>query len=298
MRLSTKAPLHHCQLDTVTSLYAHQGLPENAAEHTALASKCGFACCALLGELLCAYVTCRPYIVDATIALSKFSTCPHDHHFSMLKKVAKYIHATKDWGIICRRSQPDTLLPPSNFIRSTMDAKRPDFPNVDPREPVTFLDAEHANDLHNCRSTMGYAFLLCSGDISYRCKTQSIAATSSTEAEFLVAVTTAKHARYFCAIMTNLGFPPKGATVMFCGNQLAISMINARVPTERSRHVEIQLFTIQNWKEAGAILMQFISGVISPSDDLTKPLGWVLHNRHAHCIMGHCYLVFCHCLLC
>jgi len=45
---------------------------------------------------------------------------------------------------------------------------------------------------------------------------------------------------------------------------------------------------MQDWKEAGAIVMQFISGVINPSDDLTKALGWVLHDWHAHRIMGHC----------
>jgi len=65
-------------------------------------------------------------------------------------------------------------------------------------------------------------------------------------------------------------------------------MINARIPTERSRHVDIQHFTTQDWKEAGAIVMQFIAGVINPSDDLTKPFGWVLHDRHDRRIMGHC----------
>jgi len=68
-------------------------------------------------------------------------------------------------------------------------------------------------------------------------------------------------------------------------------MINARVPTERSRHVDIRYFAIQDWKGSGDIVMKFIPGVINPSDDLTKPLGWVLHERHARRIMGHCYLV-------
>jgi len=74
---------------------------------------------------------------------------------------------------------------------------------------------------------------------------------------------------------------------MYCDNQSAINMINARVPTERSRHIDIQHFAIQDWKESGAIVMEFISGVIIPSDDLTKPLGWVLHDRHARRVMGH-----------
>jgi len=89
------------------------------------------------------------------------------------------------------------------------------------------------------------------------------------------------------AIMTDLGFPPKTPTVMCCNNQSAIIMINTLVPTERSRHIDIRHFAIQAWKEAGAIVMEFIFGVINPSDNLTKPLGWVLHDRHARRIMGH-----------
>jgi len=88
--------------------------------------------------------------------------------------------------------------------------------------------------------------------------------------------------------MTNLGFPPNGPTVMHCDNQLAINMINACIPMERSRHIDIQHFAIPEWQESWAIVMEFISGVINPSDDLTKPLGWVLHDRHARRVMGHC----------
>jgi len=136
----------------------------------------------------------------------------------MLKKVAKCLCAAKDWGILCRRSQPDTSSPPSNFIRSALDADLPAFPNVDSQEPVAFLDAAHANDLCNRRSTTGYAFLMCGSAISYRCKTQSVTATSSTEAEFLAGVATAKHGQHMRAIKTNLCFPPKGPTVMHCDN--------------------------------------------------------------------------------
>ncbi|KAG7366873.1 adenylate/guanylate cyclase [Nitzschia inconspicua] len=68
-------------------------------------------------------------------------------------------------------------------------------------------------------------------------------------------------------------------------------MINARIPTERSRHVDIQHFAIQDWKDAGDIVLCHIPGSINPSDDLTKPLGWVLHQHHARRLMGHHDLV-------
>jgi len=66
-------------VDAVTSLHAHQGPPENTAEHAAPASKQGFASRTLLGELLHAHVTCWPGIGYVTIGLSEFSTCLHDH---------------------------------------------------------------------------------------------------------------------------------------------------------------------------------------------------------------------------
>ena len=87
--------------------------------------------------------------------------------------------------------------------------------------------------------------------------------------------------------MKQLGFPPNEPTPLHCDNQSAINMIKARVPTERSCHIDIQHFAIQDWKDSGDIVMKFIPGVINPSDDLTKPLGWVLHERHARRIMGH-----------
>ena len=33
--------------------------------------------------------------------------------------------------------------------------------------------------------------------------------------------------------------------------------------------------------------MEHLSGLLNPSDDLTKALGWILHARHARRSMGH-----------
>ena len=67
----------------------------------------------------------------------------------------------------------------------------------------------------------------------------------------------------------------------------AINMINNRVPTECSRHIDIQYFAIQDWAEANDIVMRHIPGILSIPDGLTKALGWVLHSRHARRMMGH-----------
>ena len=57
--------------------------------------------------------------------------------------------------------------------------------------------------------------------------------------------------------------------------------------TEHSRHIDITYFAIQDWKEAQDVKLVHCPGILNPADDLTKPLGWVLHSRHARRIMGH-----------
>ena len=54
-----------------------------------------------------------------------------------------------------------------------------------------------------------------------------------------------------------------------------------------ARHIEIQHFAIQEWRAQGDIVMEHLSGLLNPSDDMTKALGWVLHSRHARRNMGH-----------
>ena len=55
--------------------------------------------------------------------------------------------------------------------------------------------------------------------------------------------------------------------------------------------MDLRFFAIQDWREAGNIIMKHIpgTGILNPSDDLTKPLGLVFHAIHCcHIIMGHC----------
>ena len=87
--------------------------------------------------------------------------------------------------------------------------------------------------------------------------------------------------------MSELGFPQHGPTPIYEDNMSAINMINSKIPSDRSRHIDIQHFAIHDWKAAGDIVMRHIPGIINPSDGLTKSLGWVLHARHARRIMGH-----------
>ena len=274
--------------NAINEMYTTEGFDEGTKEHQKLTEQHKFSFRTLLGELMFAYVSCRPDIGYAVITLSKFVSKPGDFHFRMLKNVARYLRNTKTWGIHYYRTTTDKSLPACPFDTLSVDPDLPMFPSLEQGPSLTcFIDAAHANDLRNRRSTTGYAFQLSGGCISYKCKTQPITATSSTEAEFYAAVTAAKHARYLRAILHELGFPQCRPTPIYCDNEPAIDMINSQIPTERARHVDISYFAIQEWKQNDDIILYHIPGIINPSDGMTKPLGWILHSRHSRRLMGH-----------
>ena len=78
-----------------------------------------------------------------------------------------------------------------------------------------------------------------------------------------------------------------GAAPLLVDNEAAIAMVNESRPTPRARHIEIQHFAIQEWRNKGDIVLRHCPGILNVSDDLTKALGWVLHSRHARRSMGH-----------
>ena len=286
-KLSTNlSPLPDACLKTI---YNECGPDEGTVDAYKLKLSQGFAYCTLLGEMMYAYVTCRPDIGYVITTMSKFSTKPSKYHYELLKGIAKYLRETKTWGIKYTRSTERNDLYPASLVSDVVaDEDLPPFPvDINPPILMAFVDAAYANDQRKRRSTTGFVLTYCGGAIVYRSKTQSVTALSSTEAEFFAAVSCAKIALYIRSILFELGFACTGATPIYEDNKSTIDIVNSSVPTERARHVYIQYFAIQDWKEWGCIELIHIPGILNPSDTLTKPLGWVLHSRHCRRFMGH-----------
>ena len=270
-----------------SKLMTLEGPPEKTEESRAIAKKFGFSYRNLLGELIYAYVICRLDIGYAVCCLARFSDKPHEQHFVALKGICKYLRATKAWGIMYQRPSPFLDLPHVPFDFLEEDPNLPPFPVLARDELAGCLDAAHATELKSRRSVTGLIMFFCCAAIAWKSRVQPIVATSSTEAEFYAAVTCAKIAKYLRYVLTELNAIAPGPTKLFIDNMAALMMINESRPTPRARHIEIQHFAIQEWRERGDILMQHLAGIINAGDGLTKPLGWVLHARHARRGMGH-----------
>ena len=120
-------------------------------------------------------------------------------------------------------------------------------------------------------------------------KAQSMTSLSLTEAEPMTAVTAVNNVRCMWSALNKSGLSMEEPTPTCEDNQSAMEIINADKPTGQSRHTDMQFFAIQGWKDDGCIAMKHVPEVINPANDLTKPLGCVLHSRHARCMMGHCH---------
>ena len=92
--------------DSIEKMYKETGPKEGVAAHKLLEDKMGFAYWTLLGELMYAYITCRPDIGYFVTTLSKISSAPAEYHYKLLWMVAKYLLMTAHWEIWYKRSKP------------------------------------------------------------------------------------------------------------------------------------------------------------------------------------------------
>ena len=90
------SPLPDKALDNI---FKEQGPIEGSKEYKALQKRMGFAYRTLLGELLYAYVTCRPDIGFEITTMAKFSTHPSELHHRCLEGIATHLQRTRNWGM-------------------------------------------------------------------------------------------------------------------------------------------------------------------------------------------------------
>ena len=132
----------------------------------------------------------------------------------------------------------------------------------------------------------GLCGLLGGTTVLYQSKRQKMVTTSSTEAEFISAVHNCKYTKYIRSILHDLQIQQKDPNTTLVDKEATIHMANSDKPTNRTRHMEITYFVIQEWVRTGILRLKHLQGTSNTSDALTKALGWVLLNRHVTLMMG------------
>jgi hypothetical protein len=265
-------PLHP---SSIKELETSEG-PEDPVAAKAVETAAGFAYRTGISEIIFAYVTC---CLDIGYAVTESPSSSAAVHCTAMKHVFCYLRQTREHGLVYWRRNPRLSLPyvPFKLLRP-MDPADQGLPRPDlATTRCAYLDAAHANCFRTRRSIGAFVFCLAGTAVAYRAKWLATICCISTEAEFLTAVTASKMAKFLRWILIELGLPQSDATRLYKDNAATIMMANAKRPTERSRHVDIQNVALQQWVQNNDALLKHVNGTINPSDAMTKALGWILH---------------------
>ena len=141
-------------------------------------------------------VTARHDVACPTTTLSQFSGALSECHCQPLEGLTKCLQTGESWGIKCCRPEDRFLndLPDSDCQEPAPlpDAIGEFTAEVSQPKLIGSVDAGCGSELQEQSSVTGRVFTLSGGTAIHESKTQTITASSSTEAEFIAASTAAK----------------------------------------------------------------------------------------------------------
>ena len=196
-----------------------------------------------VGNLMYLAVVTRPDISFAVNVASRALENPTERHWSLVKRIMRYIKGTLDVGLLYQKS--------GNF--------------------VTYSDADYAGDCKTRKSTSGMVCMNASAAITWQSKRQQCVALSTTEAEYVSASAATKEIVWMrklfedCKIL-NVKY------VLHVDNMSAIKLIKNPEFHERTKHIDIKYHYVRNAYKDGVMDVEYINTDEQIADIFTKAL--------------------------
>ncbi|THH28130.1 hypothetical protein EUX98_g6049, partial [Antrodiella citrinella] len=201
-----------------------------------------------VGALMYLATATRPDIANTVSTLARFSSNPGMAHWNAVKHLMRYLQGTLDMKL--------TYSPNSEFLS-------------------VYSDADHAGNLDNGKSTSGYVLKIGSGAVSWSSKLQTMVGLSTTEAEYVAAVTCGMEAIWMRSLLSEIGYTQDGPTLIYMDNQSAIQVVKNPEHHGRMKHLDLRLFWLRDEIQKGVISVKYIPTDFMAADILTKPLSKV-----------------------
>jgi hypothetical protein len=203
---------------------------------------------AAVGALMYLATSTRPDIAYAVGYLARFNSNPGIAHWNAVKHLLRYLKGTTDYSITY---SPDA---------STSELFS------------TFSDADHGGCKDTGRSTGGYLVKIGTGAVSWSSKLQSIVALSTTEAEYIAAVSAGKEIRWMRNLLLEMGFPATTPSILRIDNQSAISVAKHPEHHGRMKQLDLSWYWLRDVVHKEIIAPTFVPTNDQPADILTKAL--------------------------
>ncbi|GJT80047.1 putative ribonuclease H-like domain-containing protein, partial [Tanacetum coccineum] len=198
----------------------------------------------MIGSLM--YLTSsRPDIMFAICACAKFQVTPRVLHSHAVKRIFRYLKGQPKLGLWYPRNSPFDL--------------------------VAYSYSDYAGTSLDRKSTIGGCYFLRCKLISWQCKKQTVVATSSTEAEYVVAASCCGQVLWIQNQMLDYGYNFM-RTMINIDNNSTICIVKNPVSHTKTKHIEIRYHFIRECYDKKLIQVVKIHTDHNFADLLTKAL--------------------------
>jgi hypothetical protein len=198
----------------------------------------------MIGSLM--YLTSsRPDIMFSVCACARFRVTPKTSHMTAVEKIFRYLKTYPNIGLW--------------------------YPRESPMELITNSDSDYAGASLDRRSTTGGCRFLGCRLVSWQCKKQTMVATSTTEAEYVAAVSCCAQILWLQNQLLDYGYNFMN-TIIYIDNSSTICIIKNPVQHTKTKHVEIRHHFIRDCFEKKHINVVKIHTDDNYADLLTKGL--------------------------
>lgn len=213
----------------------------------------------LVGGLIYLANATRPDIAFAASTLSRFCTDPGELHWSLAKRVLRYLKGTLHYSIKYMKNK--------NAL-------------------AAYTDSNWAGDVDDRKSCTGNVIILANGPfhpISWKSKKQASVALSTMEAEYAALAEISREIVYVKRLLTYMGFEKfiKDPVDVYCDNQSAIELSKNAVFHKRSKHIDISFHFTRELVEKKVITVRYLRTESMIADILTKSLS---RDKHFKCV--------------
>jgi hypothetical protein len=200
-----------------------------------------------VGNLMYAMVCTRPYIAHAVGVLSRYMSKPGKEHWTVVKRVFRYLRATASYGLCY-----EGIL----RLERVVDIHG-------------FVDADWEGDLDHRRSTRGYMFNLFGGAISWMSKRQAVVALSTTKSEYMAATHASKEAIWLQRLCSGIGLVHQVVRIE-CDSQSAIFRAKNPAYHSKTKHIDVQYHFVRDMIEEKKVSLMKVDTLKNVADSLTK----------------------------
>ena len=212
----------------------------------------------VIGCLLWLSLGTRPDITYAVSQVAKFSANPGQVHWTAVKRILRYLHGTRNMGLIFRK-----LSLTSKHI----------FPHaITSMIPTGFVDADFARDTSTRRSCTGFIFFLADAPISWQTRQQPTVAMSTMEAEFMAACAAAQESLWLRQLLMEFGCLFPVPIPLHEDNKACLDYSNNNTSHQRTKHISIRYHFIRDLIQARTIQLVAVASADNVADIFTKPL--------------------------